>query len=179
MKTSRWWYFRIDMDECPRLADIKRIVIEKITHKKIKNEYLRRIRAISKDERALRRRLSSAYLKTSKALLFTIIAILYVTVAQAETWKASAYCTCSQCCGKSDGITASGRCAQEGMVAINWLPFGTKVLINGKCYSVEDRGAKSIFGSKSNKIKRVDIYFDSHREALNFGRRAVELKIVN
>ena len=110
--------------------------------------------------------------------LIVAIMLLCSSTAFAETWTATAYCPCSKCCGKSDGITASGKCARPNhTVAINWLPIGTEVTINGKHYIVEDRGAKSIFGSKKNHIKRVDIYFASHREALQFGKRQVELTI--
>ena len=72
-------------------------------------------------------------------------------------FKATAYCSCKKCCGKSDGITASGKKAKEGTIACNWLPFGTKLRIaprasNSKIEAswhypigtVLDRGAKSI-----------------------------------
>lgn len=50
--------------------------------------------------------------------------------------------------------------------------FGTKVEIKGMgTYVVEDRGG----AIKGNKI---DIYFDSHQEALNFGRRTVYLRVI-
>lgn len=29
-------------------------------------------------------------------------------------------------CGKADGITASGEIARRGMIAADWLPFGTE-----------------------------------------------------
>ena len=77
------------------------------------------------------------------------------------TYKLTAYCACSKCCGKSDGITASGVKAQAGRtVAAKSLPFGTELLINGEIYTVEDRGVGSGV---------VDIFFDSHSEALDFG----------
>lgn len=77
------------------------------------------------------------------------------------TFKLTAYCSCSKCCGKSDGITASGVKAQAGRtVATKNIAFGTKLLINGETYTVEDRGVGSGV---------IDIYFDSHTEALNFG----------
>lgn len=77
------------------------------------------------------------------------------------TYKLTAYCSCSKCCGKSDGITASGTKATAGRtVAAKGIPFGTKLMINGETYIVEDRGVGSGV---------IDIYFDSHSEALNFG----------
>ena len=97
-----------------------------------------------------------------------------------EEWVASAYCSCQKCCGKADGITASGKVAQAGRtVAVNWLPFGTVVRIDGKEYRVEDRGAVSHFGSRKKPKKRVDIYMASHAEALAWGKRTVNVEVEN
>ena len=50
--------------------------------------------------------------------------------------------------------------------------YGTKIEIQGMgTYIVEDRGG----AIKGNKI---DIYFNSHKEALNFGKRTVYLRAV-
>ena len=77
-------------------------------------------------------------------------------------YKLTYYCSCSKCCGKSDGITASGKKAQEGItVASNSLPLGTKISINGHIYTVQDRG-----GMASNVI---DVFVSSHQKALNLG----------
>lgn len=78
-------------------------------------------------------------------------------------YKISAYCPCIKCCGKTDGITASGTQATAGRTAaMNGVPFGTRIVIDGHEYTVEDRG-----GGLGKKI--IDIYFDSHEEALNSG----------
>lgn len=86
------------------------------------------------------------------------------------TFTVTAYCGCSSCCGKSDGITASGTQATQGrtVAAPSTFAFGTELVIDGHTYVVEDRGG-SISGN------RLDIYFDSHQEALNFGRRTVDV----
>jgi 3D (Asp-Asp-Asp) domain-containing protein len=77
------------------------------------------------------------------------------------TYKLTAYCSCSKCCGKSDGITASGtKATANRTVATSGFAFGTKLYINGNTYVVEDRGVPSGV---------IDIYFDSHSEALSFG----------
>lgn len=92
-------------------------------------------------------------------------------------WLMTAYCNCKKCCGKNPGdsgygITASGKQTCPGCCACNWLPFGTKVTIAGIGeYTVMDRGAKSLFGSRENHILHIDIWFPSHREALNFGKQ--------
>lgn len=52
------------------------------------------------------------------------------------------YDTCAACCGKTDGITASGTTATVGRTcAANGLPFGTRLWIEGIGErTVEDRG---------------------------------------
>ena len=89
-------------------------------------------------------------------------------------YKLTAYCACKKCCGKTDGITASGVKAKEGVTIAadtRVLPFGTKVCIGGHEYTVQDRGG----AIKGNKI---DIYFDSHQKALEFGVQYKEIFIV-
>lgn len=97
-----------------------------------------------------------------------------------DNWLITAYCSCSKCCGKSDGITASGHHLKKGdkVVACNWLKFGTKVNVGGVVYSVEDRGAKSLFGSKTNHIKHLDIWMSSHKEALRYGKQYKQVEVI-
>ncbi len=78
------------------------------------------------------------------------------------------YCACEKCCGSNaDGITASGKQAARGMVAMSsYYPFGTQIMINGTLYTVEDRGGSGI----ENDIHRVDIFVPDHNEALRLGR---------
>ena len=85
------------------------------------------------------------------------------------TYKLTAYCACSKCCGKwAGGNTSSGTVPTQGRtVACNTLPAGTKVNINGHDYIVEDTG-----NMKGNVI---DIFFNSHQEALNFGVQYAEV----
>ena len=91
-------------------------------------------------------------------------------------FKLTAYCPCEKCCGKwalnrpSDEnglivITASGERALQGVTVAadsDLLSFGTPLRINGNDYSVQDRGS-------AIKKKHLDIYFESHEEALEFG----------
>jgi len=89
-------------------------------------------------------------------------------------FQLTAYCACEKCCGAySDGYTAVGTLATAGRtIAVdpNVIPYGTKVIINGHEYVAEDCGG----GIKSN---RIDIFFDSHQEALNFGVQKAEVFI--
>ena len=79
-------------------------------------------------------------------------------------------------------MTASGAKAQAGVTVAmpKGYSFGTKLLIkdtngnllnDGKSYMVQDRGG----AIKGNKI---DIFFNSHAEALKFGKKTVYLKVV-
>lgn len=84
-----------------------------------------------------------------------------------------AYCSCKKCCGKTDGITATGVKAKANhTVAVDpdLIPLGSTLIIDGKEYVAEDVGG-SIKGCK------VDIYFDSHKEALEYGKRDVEVYV--
>ena len=78
------------------------------------------------------------------------------------------YCACAKCCGSNaQGLTASGKQAAVGMVAMSsHYPFGTQIMINGTMYTVEDRGGSGI----ENNIHRVDIYVPDHQQALRMGR---------
>jgi 3D (Asp-Asp-Asp) domain-containing protein len=91
-------------------------------------------------------------------------------------FKLTAYCSCVECCGKSDGITASGTKATAGRtVAVDnsLIPFGTKLMIDGvETYVAEDTG-----GAVRGMV--IDIYFDSHREAQNFGVKYAKVFEVN
>ena len=87
--------------------------------------------------------------------------------------EVSAYTASDDECGKSDGITASGTHVQQGrtIAAPSWIPFGTKVIIGEHEYIVEDRG-----GYISDN--RLDIYMDSREEAVEFGRKELEVTVV-
>ena len=87
---------------------------------------------------------------------------------------ATAYCPCAKCCGKSDGITATGTKATAGRtIAVDpsVIPYGTEIIIDGITYIAEDCG-----GAVKGNI--VDIFFDTHEEALIFGRRVMTAYIV-
>ena len=87
-------------------------------------------------------------------------------------WTLTAYCSCSQCCGKSDGITASGYQLKSSdhlriCAAPKNIPFNTVINISGRWNGtvvVKDRGG-------AIKGKRLDIFCKSHQEANQFGRK--------
>lgn len=96
---------------------------------------------------------------------------------------ATAYCSCEICCGewalnRPDGIvyTASGAEAVQGVtIAADWsiYPPGTVLFVEGLGEMiVQDRGG-AIQGQK------IDVYFESHADARQFGRQNVRFYIVN
>lgn len=87
------------------------------------------------------------------------------------TFTLTAYCNCAQCCGTAGNLTASGTVPTAGRtIAMAGVPFGTQLLINGNVYTVEDLGTP--YG-------HVDIYFNSHSEALAFGLQSAEVYRLN
>lgn len=76
------------------------------------------------------------------------------------------YCPCAICCGVETGITASGKRATSNhtIAADRRFTFGTQLAFNNHVYTVEDRGG-AIVGN------HIDLYFDTHQEALNWGKR--------
>lgn len=70
-------------------------------------------------------------------------------------------------------LTASGTVPQAGRtIACNFLPFGTRVLINGHEYIVEDTGS-----ALGNSV--IDIFVNSEEEAYQLGRQRATVQILN
>lgn len=101
-------------------------------------------------------------------------------------FKLTAYCSCGKCCGKwannrpkdengndivygsiGERLTAGYSIAVDPDV----IPYGTEVIINNHTYKAQDCGG-AIDGNE------VDIYFDDHQEALEFGVQYAEVFIV-
>lgn len=73
-------------------------------------------------------------------------------------------------------IGASGKHVYDGMIAANWLPFGTKIKIpsvyGDKIFTVDDR-MNSRYG-----YGRLDVWLDvSKTEARKFGVKRVEVEV--
>lgn len=101
-------------------------------------------------------------------------------------FKLTAYCSCSLCCGKwalSRPIDNNGneivygsigeRLKEEYSIAVDpsVIAYRTEVIINGKVYKAQDCGG-------AIKGNRIDIYFEDHQEALNFGIQYSEVFLV-
>jgi 3D (Asp-Asp-Asp) domain-containing protein len=102
---------------------------------------------------------------------------------QSSEWRTvrmrvTGYCPCPKCCGQySDGVTASGHKIKPGdtfVAADKRYSFGTEMVIagysNGQPVKVLDRGG-AIRGN------RLDAFFHSHQEALEWGVRHLDVKV--
>jgi 3D (Asp-Asp-Asp) domain-containing protein len=113
------------------------------------------------------------------------IVVAELVIQSLGEFTLTAYCPCVRCCGvwseqhpskKGTGYiqkTASGTIPTAGKTIAtdtNIIPFGTTVIINGHEYVAEDRGG-------AIKGNRIDVFFDSHEEALAFGRQKSEVFI--
>lgn len=102
-------------------------------------------------------------------------------------FKITAYCSCVRCCsiwaknrpldenGKEIVYTASGERAEAGKtiaVDTSVIPFGTEVRIGDTVYTAQDTGS----AVKGNVI---DIYFDSHEDAVRHGAKYLEVEVRN
>jgi 3D (Asp-Asp-Asp) domain-containing protein len=95
-------------------------------------------------------------------------------------FKLTAYCSCSLCCGKwannrPNGVVygAIGEELKEGYsIAVDptVIPYRTEVIINGHTYKTQDCGG----AIKGNSI---DVYFEDHNDALEFGVQYAEVYI--
>lgn len=74
-------------------------------------------------------------------------------------------------------ITAAGTWVKDGVIANNYLPFGTKVrlpeLYGDKIFVIEDR----MSWKKGNY--HIDIWFPNREEALKFGARLVDVLVLS
>lgn len=74
----------------------------------------------------------------------------------------------------ADGLTATGVRAGHGVVAVDpeFIPLGTVLYIPGYGLAVAADVGSAIKGA------RIDLCFDSYREAIQFGRRSVEVYVL-
>lgn len=95
-----------------------------------------------------------------------------MTYASCLSMEASAYLPSD---GNGAGITATGIIARRGVVAVDpdVIPLGTKVYIPGYGTAVAADTGGAIRGNK------IDLCMESYGEAINFGRRSVDVYILN
>lgn len=101
-------------------------------------------------------------------------------------FKLTAYCSCEKCCGewalnrpkdengKDIVYGSTGAILVAGTsIAVDpsVIPYGSQVEINGHTYTAHDTGG-------AIKGNRIDVYFDNHQDALNFGVQCAEVFLI-
>ena len=97
-------------------------------------------------------------------------------------FKLTAYCGCRKCCGKyadNRPVDENGEVIVTGSIGVRLyagvsiavdprvIPYHTQVVINGHTYTAHDTGGNI-------KGNRIDVYFDDHDEAWDFGTQYAE-----
>ena len=98
-------------------------------------------------------------------------------------FKLTAYCGCRKCCGKyadNRPVDESGEVIVTCSIGVRLyagvsiavdprvIPYHTRVVINGHTYTAHDTGGNI-------KGNRIDVYFDDHDEAWDFGTQYAEV----
>ena len=98
----------------------------------------------------------------------------------------TAYCSCEKCCGRwanDRPVDEKGNQLVYGSIGVllvpglsiavdpNVIPYNSKVEINGNTYIAHDCGG-AINGN------RIDVYFDNHEDALEFGVQTEEIYLL-
>lgn len=102
-----------------------------------------------------------------------------ISVGQVIDGYYTRYCMCAQCNGVESNYLASGAYVYYNMpdphyVALNWLPMGSVIKLNGTNYTVVDRG-----GSGLSSVGRVDVFTpEGHEACFRYGCGSCTLEIV-
>ena len=99
-----------------------------------------------------------------------VVSKMDITTIEYFKVELTAYCNCYICTQNTSnkGHTASGVIASRGTLAVpRNIPFGTIIYINGEPCRAEDRGGAI---KVSNETYVIDVWMQSHQEALKFGR---------
>lgn len=126
-------------------------------------------------QRMLRQLFEAQYSLSSSVSVETVTETRTVRVGESlGTVTTSGYCNCRICCGQwSGGPTASGVYPTANhTLAVDasnpFVPMGTKVIMNGVEYKVEDTGNFARYGVQ------FDVYYDSHIAASLHGHKQWE-----
>ena len=103
---------------------------------------------------------------------------------------ATAYCLCQKCCGKTPddkwyGYTNSGLKIVPGsnmkVIAVDpsVIPLNSHVYVEGVNGAKDYGYAIAADTGSAIKQNKIDLYMDSHQDALNWGRRTMKVYILN
>ncbi len=98
-----------------------------------------------------------------------------VTVKRTVIVVATAYSSTPDQTDDTPFITSNGKQVYDGLVAANWLPYGTKVrlpdMFGDKIFTVNDRMNRRF-------SDRMDVWFKTRDDAKKFGIRHIRIQIV-
>lgn len=98
---------------------------------------------------------------------------VYIQGASLGMFETTGYCNCESC-SSGFSLTYSGtvpRARHTISADLTLYPIGTKLMIDGIVYTVEDKGS-SVVGNC------VDIFYDRHDDAVSHGRKTQEVFMV-
>ncbi|MCF6155781.1 MAG: hypothetical protein E3K36_11135 [Candidatus Brocadia sp.] len=114
-------------------------------------------------------------------MLVFMLLPLKAVLAEVYIMTVRAYDNCKVCTGKTPrhkayGITKSGKVASRGTVAVDpkMIALGTKLKIEGfgnRVFRAEDVG-------KAVKGRRMEIWMESHKKALRFGKKRLRVFVM-
>lgn len=117
----------------------------------------------------------------SKAIVLSVLAFLLTSTVGSKDWtprkirvKATAYCTCSICCGKwsEHKKTAFGRDATKPGVAVDPRIIRKLSPLTVPGYTRDDTDGSWVVADDTGRLikgNRIDLRFKSHQRAVNFG----------
>lgn len=102
-------------------------------------------------------------------ILIVVLAAMVETAERSGEYEVTAYCKGACCCQQwADGVTSDGTILSQPsriVAAPRGVPFDTMLYVPGYGLArVADRGG-------AIKGRRLDVFFWTHREALEWGRR--------
>lgn len=114
----------------------------------------------------------TTYMDSNKVEIIEELEVETQDLVSLGNFKITAYCSCCKCCGewannRPNGVVI-GSTGEEltpnYSIAVDpkVIPYGSIVEINGKEYKAQDCGG-------AIKENRIDIYMNSHKEALEWG----------
>lgn len=139
------------------------------------------IKRLTRKNSRLRRQLYCVLKVFCLSVLFFVVSNISFSVEHfgynvkySDIVDATAYNSLSWQTDSTPWITASGTRCKEGTIAANFLPFGTKVLIDGfgdQIFVVEDR-------MNRRYKKRIDIWMRKYNDAVKFGKRKIIFYVI-
>jgi len=96
--------------------------------------------------------------------------------------NSTGYCPCKICCGKhADGLTAINRDAYKAGVAVDpeLIPLRSHLDIPGYTRGPNENGSWIYADDTGKDVKgyRVDVRFETHDEAVDWGRKTITVRV--